>query len=91
MKKIKKLGACAVLVALSTLVTTPATSSVQKICLNELVCINVVEDPQTKDFLKIFSMFCDMDKEMHGYPDDLPLSQKSANKMKKMVYFCQKM
>jgi hypothetical protein len=32
-----------------------------------------------------------MDKEMHGHPDDLPLSQKSANKMKKMVYFCQKM
>tara|TARA_A100001515_G_scaffold46440_1_gene36564 strand:+ start:405 stop:515 length:111 start_codon:yes stop_codon:yes gene_type:complete len=36
-------------------------------------------------------MFCDMDKEMHGHPDDLPLSQKSANKMKKTVYFCQKM
>ena len=88
MKKIKKLGACAVFVALSTLVTIPATASAQKICLNELVCINVVEDPQTKDFLKIFSMFCDMDKEMHRHPDHLPLSQKNANKMKKKVYFC---
>ena len=91
MKRIKKLSACAVFVVLSTLVTTPATSSVQKICLNELVCINVVEDPQTRDFLKIFSMFCDMDRDMNRHPDDLPLSQKSANKMKKMVYFCQKM
>lgn len=91
MKKIKKLGACAVFVALSTLATIPATASAQKICLNELVCINVVEDPQTKDFLKIFSMFCNMDKEMNRHPDHLPLSQKNANKMKKMVYFCQKM
>ena len=74
-----------VFVALSTLVTIPAISSTQKICLNELVCINVVEDPQTKDFLKIFSMFCDMDKEMHGHPDDLPLSQKNANKMPENV------
>ena len=73
------------------LVTTPAIANTQKICLNELVCINVVEDPQTKEFLNMFSMFCDMDNKMHRHPDHLPLSQKNANKMKKMVYFCQKM
>ena len=87
MKKIKMIG----LVGALTLTMVLPAKAEQKICLNELVCINVVEDPQTKDFLKVFSMFCDMDKEMHGHPDDLPLSQKNANKMKKTVYFCQKM
>ena len=87
MKKIKIIG----LVGALTLTMALPAKAEQKICLNELVCINVVEDPQTKEFLSMFSMFCDMDKKMNRHPDDLPLSQKNANKMKKMVYFCQKM
>ena len=87
MKKIKIIG----LVGALTLTMALPAKAEQKICFNELVCINVVEDPQTKEFLSMFSMFCDMDKKMNRHPDDLPLSQKSANKMKKTVYFCQKM
>ena len=86
----KKINLIATMIMMLS-VTTPATASTQKICLNELVCINIVEDPQTKEFLSMFSMFCDMDKKMNRHPDDLPLSQKNANKMKKTVYFCQKM